>query len=99
MSHGLNSKRIAYGLKLPWANVVSFSKRADDRVIAEDVIEALSHCPSLEGDQIEVQVRNGSVTLNGKVASRENRRLAADAAWSVYGVSDVLNLLATAEKA
>lgn len=87
-----NNARSAFGLKLPWAKDCGKAKLSD-KTIREEVIEALRHCPSLAGDRIEVRIESGAVHLSGSVASLDNRRLAADAAWTVIGVEDVINSL------
>lgn len=89
-----NNTRSAFGLKLPWAKDCGKSK-ISDKTIREEVIEALRHCPSLAGNKIEVRIDRGAVHLTGSVASLDNRRLAADAAWTVIGVEDVINSLQT----
>lgn len=89
---GQQSRPVAFGLKLPWAGETQFGRRTDSH-IRKDVVDALTRCPTLKGDSIEVAVKDGAVRLTGKVKFWDNRRLAGDAAWSVSGVSDVSNLL------
>lgn len=84
--------RTTFSLRLPWANQAARANKSDNS-IREEVQDTLGHCPSLDGDQIAVQVRERTVTLTGNVACWENRRLAGDAAWSVSGVDDVVNEL------
>lgn len=92
MTRSFSYSRATFSLKLPWANQAARANKSD-KSICEEVLEVLGHCPSLVGDQISVQVREGTVELTGNVASWENRRLAGDAAWSVSGVDDVVNEL------
>jgi BON domain len=68
--------------------------RADDR-IREDVCEALMDDEDLDASEIEVSVKEGEVTLVGKVASRLDKRLAEDLSANVSGVRDVNNQLRT----
>ena len=67
-------------------------KRSDGR-IQEDVSDHLTNDSWLDASRIEVQVREGEVTLNGKVASRDDKRRAELWAETVSGVSHVQNNL------
>jgi osmotically-inducible protein OsmY len=67
-------------------------QRSDDR-IEEDVNEALTRHPGLDASEIDVKVQNGEVTLTGTVDSRQDKRMAEDAAESCSGVRDVHNQL------
>ncbi|HET7553677.1 MAG TPA: BON domain-containing protein [Gemmatimonadaceae bacterium] len=67
-------------------------QRSDDR-IEEDVNEALTRHPALDASEIDVKVQNGEVTLTGTVDSRQDKRMAEDAAESCSGVRDVHNQL------
>lgn len=62
--------------------------RSDQR-IEEDVNEALTRHPGLDASDMEVHVENGEVTLTGTVGSRQDKRMAEDAAESCSGVRDV----------
>jgi len=90
MSRGVELRPSAYGLRLPWLHL---SGERTDRSIEQDVVDTIRCCPTLKKDEIQVSVKDGEVTLTGKVAFWDNRRLAADAAWSVDGVKDVQNSL------
>jgi hypothetical protein len=63
-------------------------RRADER-IREDVCEALTRHPAIDAGELEVDVREGVVTLRGAVENRTAKRLAEDIAESVSGVTDV----------
>lgn len=91
MSYGL-SIRFSFPLKLPWSQSTNQGRKTDSSIRGE-VIEALGHCRSLSSDRIRVRVKDGVVYLHGAVASWENRRLAADAAWSIDGVVEVTSYL------
>lgn len=67
-------------------------KRSDDR-IREDVSEILMHDDDLDASDIEVEVRDGVVTLSGEVENRFEKRLAEDCAEMAPGVLDVNNRL------
>jgi hypothetical protein len=65
-------------------------QRSDER-IREDINERLTDHPHVDASEIEVQVQNGLVTLNGTVDERHAKRLAEDIVESVSGVRDVHN--------
>lgn len=67
-------------------------RRSDER-IRDDVSDRLSDNDWLDASDIEVDVRDGEVTLSGTVESRYAKRLAEDLAESCSGVSNVQNNL------
>jgi hypothetical protein len=67
-------------------------QRSDDR-IREDVCERLAMDHDVDASEIEVNVAEGVVTLNGSVNERHAKRLAEDLCESVRGVKDVQNNL------
>ncbi len=67
-------------------------RRADDR-IREEVCEQLTDHPLIDASDVDVDVRDGVVTLTGRVAARAEKHLAEDIADSVWGVQDVKNRL------
>lgn len=66
--------------------------RSDDR-IKEDVCDCLTDDHHVDASSIEVQVRNGEVTLGGTVDSRETKRRAEDLVERASGVKHVQNNL------
>ena len=52
--------------------------------------------PHLDAAEIEVEVKDGEVTLSGTVDSREAKRHAEDVAEQATGVKDVHNRLRVA---
>ncbi|HEX4923039.1 MAG TPA: BON domain-containing protein [Bdellovibrionales bacterium] len=64
-------------------------KRSDDR-IREDVNETLWRHPSIDASELEVDVKDGTVTLRGQVDSRRTRRLVEETIEDLPGVSDVI---------
>ncbi|MBP7147110.1 MAG: BON domain-containing protein [Acidobacteria bacterium] len=66
--------------------------RSDDR-LREDICERLSAHPLIDASEIEVNVANGEVTLEGTVESRRVRHMAEDVCDSVMGVRDIHNNL------
>jgi hypothetical protein len=71
-------------------------RRSDARVL-EDVSDRLSDDSWLDARAIEVAVENGEVTLNGLVASRDDKRQAEMLIESVSGVGHVQNNLRVAQ--
>jgi hypothetical protein len=67
-------------------------KRSDER-IKEDVCERLTRDPEVDASEIEVQVKDGEVTLTGTVESRDQKRRAEDVIENVSGVREVNNQL------
>jgi hypothetical protein len=64
--------------------------RSDER-IREDVNERLTDHPDIDASEIEVQVKNGEVTLAGTLNDRHSKRLAEEVAERVSGVKEVHN--------
>ncbi|RPI84777.1 MAG: BON domain-containing protein [Chloroflexi bacterium] len=67
-------------------------KRSDD-MIKEGVCERLTQHGYIDPTDIEVEVNDGEITLNGEVEDRTMKRLAEDLAESVTGVIDIHNRL------
>jgi osmotically-inducible protein OsmY len=67
-----------------------------DRDIRAAVYEELDADPLIDADNIEVEVVNGEVSLNGTVESQDQHSEAATAARRVTGVTAVHNLLSVA---
>jgi len=67
-------------------------RRSDDR-IREDVCDHLTRHGQIDASELEVEVRDGEVTLAGTVQRREEKRLAEDVAERISGVRDVHNQL------
>jgi osmotically-inducible protein OsmY len=67
--------------------------RRSDESIADDVNERLTRDPRVDAGDIEVGVKDGVVTLSGKVQDRRMKYLAEDIAGAVSGVADVTNQL------
>jgi osmotically-inducible protein OsmY len=63
----------------------------NDGEITDAVRLALEREPLIDADQIRVSTREGRVTLEGTVASEEQRRTAERDAWFVLGVKGVAN--------
>lgn len=65
-------------------------QRSDER-IKEDVCEALRMHGDIDASEIEVDVKDGIVTLAGTVESRQIKRLTEDSVEHMSGVVDVKN--------
>ncbi len=57
------------------------------------LLSALVRTVAADADRIDIEVREGAVTLRGSVHSRLERREAEGVAWSAPGVTDVRNEL------
>lgn len=67
-------------------------KRSDDR-IKEEVCEMLTMDPSIDASDIEIEVKEGEVTLTGTVPERRMKHMAEDVIDGCFGVKDVHNQL------
>lgn len=72
-------------------------RRSDDR-IREDVCDCLTDDPMLDAGEIDVQVKDGEVTLSGTVSDRLAKRHAEDMIERVTGVRDVQNNIRVKER-
>ena len=67
-------------------------RRSDDR-IRDEACERLTDHPLIDASDVDVEVRDGVVTLTGRVAIRAEKHLAEDVIDEVAGVRDVENRL------
>jgi len=67
-------------------------QRSDER-IREDLCDWLARHGDIDATDVDVEVQNREVTLEGVVASRREKRLAEDLAEGVFGVTEVHNRL------
>lgn len=65
-------------------------KRSDER-IKEEVCELLTRHHAIDAEDIEVEVKEGEVTLTGSVPDRRMKHLAEDCAERALGVTDIMN--------
>lgn len=63
--------------------------RRDDGELRDEVREALFYDTWIDAEAIEVEVKDGVVTLTGDLPSYEEIRYATDDAWDVDGVVGV----------
>jgi osmotically-inducible protein OsmY len=64
-----------------------------DERIKEAINDWLTDHEAIDATDVEVEVANGEVTLNGTVGSRWQKRMAEDVAMRCRGVRDVHNRL------
>jgi osmotically-inducible protein OsmY len=69
-------------------------QRSDSR-IQEEVSDALMADHYIDASDVEVAVKDGIVTLSGKVSERRMKRMAEDCAEGIRGVKDVRNEIST----
>ena len=62
-------------------------------VVKSDIVEALKRRAQNDADEIDVQVKDGEVTLTGKIHSWNERALVKHAAWSNTDVVKVVDKL------
>ncbi len=66
--------------------------RTDERIL-EDACDHLTHDHGVDASDMEVTVKNGELTLDGKVNSRWEKRRAEDCVHDISGVKHVQNNL------
>jgi osmotically-inducible protein OsmY len=100
-SHWTNGQRYWLGQRYYrrrfWQSVktlLGFS-RADkhypDNVVADEVCDALAHEPEVDMNEIEVDVKNGHVTLRGRALDHWMKQQAEDVIYFLPGVRGVSN--------
>lgn len=68
-------------------------RRRNDEELRDEVAEALFYDTWVDAEAINVEVRDGIVTLHGELPSHEEVRYATDDAWDVDGVLGVRSAL------
>ncbi|MBP2227972.1 osmotically-inducible protein OsmY [Azospirillum agricola] len=76
------------------ANQIAVKPQANAADIRHRIQEALKRSAQIDADTITVMVRDGQVTLNGRVRAWHERQIAERAAWSAPGVKAVDDRLA-----
>jgi hypothetical protein len=66
-------------------------KKYPDKVVADEVCDALAHEPEVDMNDIEVRVRDGHVTLGGIASDHWMRQQAEDVIYFLPGVKGVTN--------
>lgn len=67
-------------------------KRSDER-IKEDISEILTRHPEIDASDIEIEVKDGDVTLSGVVPERSMKHMTEDIVERCMGVHDIQNQL------
>jgi hypothetical protein len=67
-------------------------RRSDDR-IREEISDELTDHPDIDASEIEIEVKDGEVTLTGTVDSRDAKRMTEDVVERSSGVTHVSNQL------
>ncbi|MBL8215675.1 MAG: BON domain-containing protein [Bryobacterales bacterium] len=80
------------GLLLASGCIMAQSNADDDRIY-DQVRMRLANHPDVKGGAIEVEVKDGVVTLQGKVRTDKAKSKADGAAMKVKGVKKVINQL------
>jgi osmotically-inducible protein OsmY len=75
------------------SNAVVPTEKILDEVIARQVVAAIQRNTHLDVDDIDVRVRNGQVTLSGRVDSYFDRRKAYELALFTAGVVSIKDQL------
>ncbi|HYX31782.1 MAG TPA: BON domain-containing protein [Oligoflexus sp.] len=88
-NQGQNNQQTHFNDKNRWPKSY---KRSDER-LKDDIHEELIRHGRIDASDIEVEVKDGEVTLTGQVASRQDKRIAEELAEKVLGVHDVQNQL------
>jgi hypothetical protein len=65
-------------------------RRSDDR-LKEIICERLTADPNVDASDLEIEVKNGEVTLIGSVSDKSMKRQAEDVVESVTGITHVEN--------
>lgn len=67
-------------------------KRSDER-IKDEISEMLTRAPHIDASQLEVEVKDGEVTLTGTLSDRKIKFAAEECAARCLGVKDITNLI------
>jgi hypothetical protein len=65
-------------------------RRSDER-IREEIAESVMECGEIDASEVQIDVSNGNVTLQGTVSSRRTKNLLEEIADCVSGVEDIDN--------
>jgi hypothetical protein len=82
-----------YAPKGPFAGRGPKGYQRSDSRIREDVCDRLTDAPEIDASDINVDIRDGEITLSGTVTDRNAKRRSEDLIETVTGVRDVHNNL------
>jgi osmotically-inducible protein OsmY len=74
-------------------NAIQITPKASPVDIRDRIVKALKRQAELDMQNIRVEVSDGAVTLEGKVHSLTERRVAEQAVWAVPGIREVRDRL------
>ena len=77
-------------------NLIEVAPHATAQDVRKRIEEALQRTAEVEAKSIRVEVQDGKVTLEGHVNARPERKAAERAAWSVPGVTAVIDHISVA---
>lgn len=77
----------------PYAGVGPKNYQRSDERIMDDIYDRLTRHGQIDARDINIDVKNGEVTLTGTVDSRRTKRMTEDVVDSVRGVKDIHNQL------
>ncbi|XGC81586.1 BON domain-containing protein [Bdellovibrio bacteriovorus] len=72
-------------------------QRSDERIY-EEICEILTLDPDVDASDIEVEVRNGEVTLSGTTETKSLARYVENSIEHVTGIKNILNRIKAGEK-
>ncbi|MFW9962671.1 MAG: BON domain-containing protein [Candidatus Sifarchaeia archaeon] len=64
-----------------------------DQVIATDIVNAIDRSYAVNADNVDVKVKDGVVTLSGRLPTRAAHEAALECAYNTFGVKDVKDRL------
>jgi osmotically-inducible protein OsmY len=74
-------------------NAILIAPKASPADIRDRIVQALKRQAELDMKNIRIEVSEGAVTLEGKVHSLTERRVAEQAVWAVPGIREVRDRL------
>jgi osmotically-inducible protein OsmY len=77
----------------PFSGIGPVGYRRSDERVHEEICERLTQHAQIDARQIEVEVRDGEVTLTGEVENRRMKRMVEANVERIAGVIDVHNRL------
>jgi osmotically-inducible protein OsmY len=78
-------------------NQIAVKRDADPALIAEQIAAALKHHAIDDAKKLQIDVKDGVVTLRGEVSSLEEQRAVHGVACASFGVRQVVDLTTVAE--
>jgi osmotically-inducible protein OsmY len=73
------------------SNLIKLKPHVQAADVKDNIMAALKRSAEIEADAIRITVKDGAVTVDGKVKAWYERDLVEQAAWSAPGVTSVIN--------